>query len=370
MLLVHPEGSVTAVRVFYAVCASPNPDVASQGWRSNLYGSLVAMGHEVIEFDYDLDETARHLDPADPAQAAFIQENRPRLTAELLRQIEAAHAQVPVRLFFSYFYDACVEAEALDRIRSLGITTANWYCNASYQLSLVSDISPHYNFCLVPEKFRLTDYEALGATPVYCQEAANPAVYRPHQVPQEFDVTFVGGCYGDRPALVKWLREEGVDVRVWGPRWEYHVQPRSRNPLRRWMEPRTGLPREAVGGVLSDSALTEMYSRSKINLGFSTCGDTHGHAERIVQIRLRDFEVPMSGGFYLVEHIEELEEFYEIGLEIETYRSRDELVDKIRFYLANDAARDRIRHAGLARCLRDHTWQRRFETVFQEIGLA
>jgi spore maturation protein CgeB len=328
------------------------------------------MGHDVVEFDYDLDQTARHLDPSDPEQAAFIATNRPRLTAALLDQIDAARARGGVDLFFSYFYDACVEPAALQEIRAHGITTVNWYCNASFQLHLVSGIAPHYDFCLVPEKHRLADYRALGARPVYCQEAANPAVYRPHPVAQEFDVTFVGQSYGERPEIVMWLRAHGVDVRVWGPRWEYHVQPRSRNPLRRWVRRATGLPPHAVGGVLSDDELTRMYSRSKINLGFAACGDTHRGPERVVQIRLRDFEVPMSGGFYLVEHMDELEEFFDSGREIETYRSREELLDKIRFYLANDAARERIRQAGRRRCLRDHTWQGRFEAAFREMGLS
>jgi spore maturation protein CgeB len=358
------------MRIFYASCLSPNPDVPSLGWKNNLHGSLVAMGHDVVEFDFDLETTARYLDPADPVAAEFIAANRPRLSAELLRQIETAHASAPLDLFFSYFYDACVEPDAVDRIRALGITTMNWYCNGSYQMHLVRDIAPRYDVCLVPEKFRLRDYQALGARPVYCQEAANPDVYRPHQVAQQFDVTFVGQCYGDRPATVKWLRAQGLDVRVWGPRWEHHVQRRSRNPLKRWTQKPSGLPDHVVGGVLPDGALSRIYSQSKINLGFSACGDTHASGERIVQIRLRDFEVPMSGGFYLVEHLDELEEFFEIGREIETYRSREELRDKIRFYLGNDEARERIRHAGRSRCLRDHTWQRRFESVFQQVGLA
>jgi spore maturation protein CgeB len=358
------------MRIFYAAGASPNPDVVSHGWRTNLYGSLAAMGHEVVEFDYDMSETLQHLDAARPEDAAFIATNRPRLTGALLDQLEREHRRVPFRLFFSYFYDACVEAGAIDRIRALGITTVNWYCNASYQLHLVSRIAPHYDYCLVPEKNRLADYRALGARPIYCQEAANADVYTPRQVPQDLDVTFVGGCYGERPGLVRWLRAGGVDVRVFGPRWEYHVAPRSRNPLRRWRRSSKGLPASAVGGVLSDTALVETYSRSKINLGFSTCGDTHANAAPVTQIRLRDFEVPMSGGFYLTGHLPDLEEFFEVGREIETYRSREELLDKIRFYLAHDAARDRVRRAGRERCLRDHTWRRRFETAFLEMGLS
>lgn len=362
--------AAAGVRVFYASCESPNPEVPSKGWRNNLYESLRAMDHDVVEFAYDLETTARHLDPDNADDAAFISVNRPRLGAELVRQIEAAHAEQKLGVFFSYFYDACVEPAVLDRIKALGIVTINWYCNAGHQLHLVRNIAPHYDYCLVPERFRLADYRSLGARPIYCQEAANPGRYQPRTVPQEFDVTFVGQCYADRAEQVKWLRDAGVDVRVWGPRWQYHVQPRSRNPLTRLFGTPAGLPRHAVGGILSDTGLVEMYSRSKINLGFSTCGETHHSGERIGQIRLRDFEVPMSGGFYLVEHLDELQEFFDVGREIETFRSREEMLDKVRFYLANDAARDRIRKAGRGRCLRDHTWERRFESVFREIGLS
>jgi spore maturation protein CgeB len=358
------------LRIFYAACESPNPAITSNGWRSNLRDSLVAMGHDVVEFAYDLDETARYLDPANPGNAAFIASNRPRLSAALRQQCAAAHARAPLDLFLSYFYDACVEPDTIDAIRAMRIVAINWYCNASYQLHLVKQIAPHYDYCLVPEANRLDDYRALGATPIYCQEAANPARYHPHAVAPEFDVTFVGQCYGDRAEQVMWLRKVGVDVRVWGPRWEHHVQPRSRNPFKRWWSRPTGLPRRVVGGILSDTELVAMYSRSKINLGFSTCGDTHRGGERIVQIRLRDFEVPMSGGFYLVEHQDELAEFFDLGREIETYRSREEMVDKIRFYLADEGARERVRQAGRARCLRDHTWERRFASVFQEIGVG
>jgi spore maturation protein CgeB len=355
-------------RVFYAAGDSPNPEVSSKGWRNNLYDSLRAAGHDVVEFVYDLDATLRHLDPNDPRDAAFIAENRPRLGAELLRQIQEAHERERVHVFFSYFYDACVEPAVIEQIKAMGIVTINWYCNASYQFHLVRGISPSYDYCLVPEKERLKDYRGIGATPIYCQEAANPAVYRPFPLAQEFDVTFVGQCYGDRADHVMWLRRRGIDVRVWGPRWHFHVRPRSRNPLRRLFTSRAGLPPYAVGGIPGDADMIRLYSRSKINLGFPTCGDTHLGPDRIVQIRLRDFEVPMSGGFYLTEHIDELREFFEFGREIETYQSREDMLDKIRFYLSHDAARDRIRHAGRARCIRDHTWTRRFESVFREIG--
>jgi spore maturation protein CgeB len=357
------------MRIFYAVDSSPNPDFASRLWRVNLHDSLVALGHEVIEFRYDLAETFRHLDPARAESAAFIALNRPRLGEALLAQIRAAHAEQPLQVFFSYFYDACVEPAVIDAIRALGIVTVNWYCNASYQLHLVSRIAPHYDWCLVPERFRLEDYRALGARPIYCQEAANPRIYKPADVPAEFDVAFTGQCYADRPETVLWLREQGLDVRVWGARWEYHVSPPSRNPLRRWVSSLRGLPADAVGGVLSDAALVELYSKARINLGFATVGES-ASVPRLTQVRLRDFEVPMSGGFYLAEHSDELADFFTPGVEIETWKTRAELLEKCRYYLAHDAARRAIAAAGRERALRDHTWEHRFRNAFTAMGLA
>jgi spore maturation protein CgeB len=357
------------MRIFYAADNTPNPDLPSNLWRANLRDSLAALGHEIVELEYDLAETFRHLDPARPEHAEFIAVNRPRLGAELLRQIRAAHAVKPIGLFFSYFYDACVEPAIIREIHSLGITTVNWYCNASYQLHLVREIAPHYDWCLVPEHFRLDDYRALGARPIYCQEAANPNVYAPRNVPQEFDITFAGQCYADRPDIVKWLRGEGLDARVWGPRWEYHITPRTRNPLRRIFGKPNGLPAAAVGGILPDDDLIALYSRSRINLGFAAVGETHLDGARITQVRLRDFEIPMSGGFYLAEHSDELAEFFKPGAEIETWTTREELRDKCRFYLANESAREAIRRAGHERARREHTWEHRFQSAFREMGL-
>ena len=183
-------------------------------------------------------------------------------------------------------------------------------------------------------------------------------------------MTFVGQAYGERPDQIQHLLKCGLNVHVWGALWEFHVQPKSRNPFRHWFETPRGLPAHVVGGILSDREMIELYSRSKINLGFSSCGNTQLAQQRILQIRLRDFEVPMCGGFYLVEYQDELSEFFEFDKEIVCYKNQEELVDKIRFYLAHDTARKKIAAAGRERCLRDHTWQKRFQNVFTQMGLT
>ena len=118
------------LRIFYASDTTPNSAFQSNIWRNNLYQSLVDLGHDVLEFKYNLRKTFQNLNPEDLKQKAFIDKNRPMITKELLAQIKISYTKKPIDLFFSYFYDACVLPEAIDEIKSLGIKTVNWFCNS------------------------------------------------------------------------------------------------------------------------------------------------------------------------------------------------------------------------------------------------
>lgn len=402
------------MRVFYAAGASPDAYHISESnlWKNNLFDSLVEMGHEVIPFSEDVTwhfTEYKNYETSPEERSEFLK-YKSELQSNLIKEIAAEHKEKKIDLFFSYFWSDVCEPRTVEQIKSMGIKTLNWYCNGSYQFELVAELAPHYDWCLVPEKFRLKDYEAIGARPIYCQEAANPRIYKPYDLPVDIDVAFVGQAYGDRPAYIRHLLDRQIDLRVYGYGWnrfsepeggavEVLDQPRAKRILhiarklttpQGWQAVRhrlirtwdnhvssgmreyhsvITLPARVAGGVLSDLEMIQLYSRSKINLGFSSCGETHQTGERIMQIRLRDFEVPMSGGFYMVEYMEELEEFFEIGKEIVCYTGPEDLADKIKYYLRHDDEREAIRRAGRERCLRDHTWQKRFGKAFQEMNL-
>jgi spore maturation protein CgeB len=366
------------VRVFYATPGTAHQTrlPESRVWHNNLLLPLRDLGHDVVVFDYDYTDANEHLNPDIAADRRFIATHRQGFGAALLHQLRAAHAEKPVDLFFSYFYSSYVHPDAIREIRDMGIVTVNWYCNASYQFHLIEELAPAYDYCLVPEKFRLHDYRRIGATPIYCQEAANPHIYKPKPLPLDYDVTFVGQRYGTRPWLLRGLLDGGIDVRAWGPHWQ---EPDSRSWLTRGYDRlrelagneqaarwNTPFPVDRCGPPLSDDELIAMYSRSRISLGFTQVASP----DQIKQVRLRDFEATMSGAFYLVEHFDELADFFEPDKEIVFFHDRDDLIDKARFYLVNDTARERIREAGMRRARAEHTWHARFEMVFRKIGLT
>jgi spore maturation protein CgeB len=99
-------------------------------------------------------------------------------------------------------------------------------------------------------------------------------------------------------------------------------------------------------GELYRQQYREAIWRSKINLSFIT----HSNLDEFVH---KSFEIAGCGGFLLAERSEgHLQRFRE-GEEAVFFSSHDELVEKIRRYLPDAEARERIAAAGYARAFRD-----------------
>jgi spore maturation protein CgeB len=108
--------------------------------------------------------------------------------------------------------------------------------------------------------------------------------------------------------------------------------------------------------------MKEIYARSVINMGFGYTGGSSS-----VVLKGRDFEVPVSGGLYLTSYNAEMEKYFTPGKEIEFYHDETELLRKVQFYLANVDLALRIGAAGRDKCLKNHTWQNRFQHVLDVV---
>jgi hypothetical protein len=85
-------------------------------------------------------------------------------------------------------------------------------------------------------------------------------------------------------------------------------------------------------------------------------------------LNMRHFEITAAGGFLLCNHQSEIDSFFEVGRECETFRTEEELLEKIHYYLTNPDERVAIALAGQKRTLREHLYSHRLARIKQVFG--
>jgi spore maturation protein CgeB len=211
-----------------------------------------------------------------------------------------------------------------------------------------------YDLHVTTKNHNLPELRDAGARDVFhVDKAFDPLVHRPMPVTREVrarfggDIGFIGWPEAERAASMLHLARHGIPVRVWGP----------------WERLRLSHPNLRIEGrpLWSDDYASAL-SAFRINLCFLRKGNRDRHTTRSV-------EIPACGGFMLAERTEEHLALFEEDVEAVYFSSDDELLDKVRWYLAHEADRARIAAAGQRRCWSGgYTYERRLEQVLAHLA--
>lgn len=111
-------------------------------------------------------------------------------------------------------------------------------------------------------------------------------------------------------------------------------------------------------GFLTEQEMVEVFNKSKINLNLAGLV-VNNHItpfklkdNRIMQMKGRIAEIALCKGFILTEYIPGIENLFVIGEEIVVFKTEDEMIEKIEYYLNNDLERIRIANKGYERALK------------------
>lgn len=327
---------------------------------------------------------------------------REQLNHELLSTARTLHSTGRLDLIFCVVYDDFLLVETARQLQQLAIPMVNYHVDMAFQWYRVIRTAPYFNVVAVAQRTNadhLNRYAQhihwmpMAANPHYYFRACNQAATYRHTV------SFVGSFNPYRRALLADCVSHGITPVIYGRGWtssapspytfswdaykvchdlRYYAVPRWKaegvesllGPLRRKcarrhsFEPMRGAD---VQGPCEEKALSDIFAESQVNLGFSDTGWHSGtgiRASKNLQCRLRDFEVPMAGGFYLVQEAPDHAEYFRIGEEIVTWTEPREFIEKARYYIGHPDAADRVRYAGQKRVLEHHTWKHRFDRLF------
>jgi spore maturation protein CgeB len=306
----------------------------------NFYQSLKALGHDVVLFDF---------------MTELQQLGKQAMNRKLL---EVAEALKPGLAMFSLYTDQ-FDPETVKEMKR-HTRTLCFFHDDTWRVEFSRYWAPHFDFFTTPDVYGERKYQALGLeTAIHFPFGCNDSIYRKSEMEKKYDVSFVGAWHPYREWLIKRLRKAGFNVKAVGYRWP--------------------------GGIVSHEDMVELFNETRINLNMSNStswdaryllSSPRGLVNRVrspksvEQIKARHFEINGSGGFQLSYYVEGLERHYGIGTEIAVYLDPDDLLQKVNFYLAEDKLRESIADAGYARTLVEHTFGRRFELVFQRMGLT
>ena len=186
--------------------------------------------------------------------------------------------------------------------------------------------------------------------------AALPHTYDPAGLEAEFteeelapfraDVAFIGGHYDFRERFFSGLTDEGVDFKLWGPRWTA-----ARDP---WVRRRIVLERPITA---EEKAKVLRATRILVNLQHGG-GAIYWPDDKVIQYI-------GAGACMAVNHKRDIGHIFEIGKEILTFRTREELQALVRRYLADEPARAEIARRGRERARREHTAEVRFRQILE-----
>ena len=138
------------------------------------------------------------------------------------------------------------------------------------------------------------------------------------------DICFIGSWSKRRENIILSLSDFQMQLAGWGWRKKLNL-----NQLPKWN----------VQNHIRMTDMAKIFSETKININILTI-------ENRDQTNFRNFEIPACGGFQISERSDQLLELFKEDIEIVCFSSADELLDKCKFYLRNENARQKIAIAG------------------------
>jgi spore maturation protein CgeB len=161
-----------------------------------------------------------------------------------------------------------------------------------------------------------------------------------------FDVTFIGsfftGVHSSRAVFLESLCKRIEAIKIWGTGID---QLSLTSPIRR-----------CYMGQAWGREMYQILRKSKITLNHH--GDIAPYANN-----MRLYEATGVGTLLITDWKENLHEMFEPGKEVVCYKSSEECLELIQYYLEHDKERKTIAHAGQERTLKEHTYYQRMQEL-------
>lgn len=327
-----------------------------------------------------------------------------------------------IDLIFFCTSDDNLTEPSLRRLANHGIPMVQYHPDMGFLWFRILRFAHYFSFIACAQQLHMQYLQKLGVKALFLPFAATPVAQLQAGSSVSFSgVRYLGSPFANRATVLGRLHNQGIPLEVYGHNWDwfkrnvqqpdvivkqsgfrlpwparkqqidflYYALPRLRfepgmvlqkgiSALKQKLLPATPLDVEAFYGHIPPQCIKGRYNRSDfealvqsaaINIGFSHMYATGHPGATMRQMRLRDVEIPMAGGFYMAEYCSDIAACFEDGKHLVFWHDEADLAEKVWFYLKHPDKALAIAVAGQQHALHNHTWSNRYRQLFELLSL-
>ena len=223
------------------------------------------------------------------------------------------------------------------------------FSNYSRYLSILFDHS-------LTSQYYVPEYNKDGIKDVSFIMEYNEYKLEPLNIAKEYPVTFIGRPKADRRDIIKYLIEKGIEVYIFG--WGWNKFPEFKDYYK---------------GPLNQEDYAKITNQTKINLCLTKAGlveekkDLNINGKKTGRLNGRIFEIGVCKSFQIVQYFPEALELFKEDKEIVVFKSKEELLEKIKYYLDNEIKREKIAEKAYKRILNDYNREKILSAILIKI---
>lgn len=189
-------------------------------------------------------------------------------------------------------------------------------------------------------------FQQAGMKLIHIPLASSPNLFKQLSLEKQFDISFIGQ-FGDKHG--HGYREQ-----------DYYLDPIINSELEGFYAGFYGYPNVNLAEV------NRAYNITKVNLNFHYPNqklESNSYTDS-VDFNSRVFDIAMSKNFQLCDH-PHIKELFNEGVQ---YTSKEDWVDAVHYYVANEDARLMLAEKAYQECLTKHTWKVRMAEFLNKIA--
>lgn len=287
-----------------------------------------------------------------------------------IKYIKQNRANIDV--FLTYLYPKQIDSNAIADIKQLGIPCINFYCDHVREFNTVPLSFQVFDLLWVPEYEAIAMYKKCKMNFIHLPMPMWVDHSFRHIAPtqESFPVSFLGTKDILRANLLAEAIDKGLEIDIWGAGWQDNspaissaqsITSKFGNQynfikargfyaylikILQKLKPLKSQPIETAffKGIPNFEQYIAITRQSQVVIGINRVPTYKKlHTDPVIYSRLRDIEAPMLGACYLTEYCMGVEHLFDIGHEIEVYRTAEEMTLRANELLKNEQKRRQLR---------------------------